>query len=170
MVNRDQRREMTSWQVLRTGLTLLADDDNWADDISDALPSAANRGKVRFYRDPILHPPTQVEFIVWAYVNATGLLVDYTGTTFTATPHFIHETTFDKRPVGPNDQVSAILGRAAADESLISTHQPLTLCEFGRHYRFECDGAKEFTIRIDTLSAFPAGADRAEIWYRPVVE
>ncbi len=169
MTNRDQRLQATEWKVLRTGLTAMTDDD-WADDISDTLPTAANRGKVPFHRIESAGNTTQVEFIVWAYVDSTGLLVDLGGETFTATPHFIHETTSDKRPIGPHGQESEILGRASADESVISAHQPLTLCEFSRHYRFECDGARAFTIRLITLSATPTGADRFEVWYRQVFE
>lgn len=153
------RPRVTKWKILVTGLTTLADVD-WAEDVSDALPAESRRKTVRFYFDQSIGKPLAVEFIVRAYVAATGLLVDLSTETFSAEPYF-----FNDPPEG-----SSVVGRTVSGEKIASRGDALAGCSFNVHYRFPCDGADDWTLRLHTLSGAPAGADRYEVWYREVCE
>lgn len=153
------RPTTTAWKVLRTDLDDLADND-WADDVSDALPSSTERADLPFSREVRLGKNTEVEVMVFPYVEATGLLVDASTETFS-----IDVTFFNDPPDGSN-----IVGRTTSGEQIATRHAELTLCRFNVHYRFECDGADAWTLRLHTLSGTPTGADKYEVWYREVAE
>lgn len=151
------RPQNTYWKVLRTDLTALTDPD-WADDVSDALPettvtipTTAANGK---------DGTIAVEWVLHAYVAATGLLVDYAGETYEA-----EITDLVKPPRGSN-----IVGRTFAGEQIAVATVNLTNNLFGRRYRRRHNGADATTIRLHTLSLAPVGADRYELWYRELTD
>lgn len=159
VVDTSTRPRVTKWKILVTGLTTLAD-DNWAEDVSDALPADSRRNWSNFYFDQSIGKPVAIEFVVLAYVAATGLLVDLAAETFSVEPYF-----FNQPPSGSN-----VVGRTSTDEKIATRGETLTGCHFNKHYRFDCDGADDWTLRLHTLSGAPTGADRYEVWYREVVE
>lgn len=165
-MSRDFRSGDTLWKRLRVS-TVFTDDDDWADDVSDGLPDAAIRGTVQFDARGVRGKNTEVEFIAIPYVAATGYRVDKSAATFSYDVTFIHDTSARNRPrnsaiIGTDDGVDQF-------EEIATRHVRAAGAEWCTHYRFECDGADSFTIRMHTFSATPAGATAYEIWYRPVV-
>lgn len=164
---RDFRSGDTLWKVLRTA-GAFSDDDDWADDVTDGLPDAAIRGTVQFDARDRRGKNTAVEFVVIPYVTATGHRVDKSAETFSYDVTLIHDTSARNRPSG-----SAIIGTddgVTPVEEIATRHVRAAGAEYVTHYRFECDGADSFTIRMHTFSGTPTGATGYEIWYRPVVD
>lgn len=156
----------TNWKVLETGISALTD-DNWADDVSDALPSTGI-GSAPFERATGVGKNTAVEFFVLPYVAATGLLVDASAETFSVDVTILHDSVNSQGAVTPTG--SSVVGRTAAGERVATRYATLAGCLFNVHYRFECDGADRFVLRLHTLSGTPTGATAYEVRYREVCE
>lgn len=162
----ESRITTTNWKVLRTGISAMTDND-WADDVSDALPSTGI-GTAPFTRADTVGKNTAVEFFVLPYVAATGLLVDASVETFSVDVTILHDSVNSQGTVVPTG--TSVFGRTAAGERVATRYTTLAGCLFNVHYRFECDGADRFALRLHTLSGTPSGATAYEVRYREVCE
>lgn len=147
-----------NWNVLRTALTDLADND-WADDVSDALPSSGTFD-VTFHATPGFGKTTELEFVVLGYVAATGLATDNDADTFS-----LDVTELVTPPAGSN-----IIGRTAAGEKLAIRQVQTAGFRYFTYYRIPCSGADEMALRLYSDTGLPGAADRLEVWWREVVE
>lgn len=147
-----------NWRVLRTALTDLADDD-WADDVSDALPSTG-LANISFAATSGFSKTTEVEFVVLGYVAATGLAVDNDADTFS-----MDATLLVTPPAG-----SSIVGRTTSGEKIALRQVQMTGFRYFTYYRVPCSGADELALRFYSDTGLPGAADRLEVWYREVTE